>query len=1000
VNSLSSKHAGSGKTGRQESSSIQWSFLALVVILLIDLWYRGHTFGPTVASSAGIKLWPAAVGASEPLDCDEAAYAYIGHRLLRGDVMYRDLTENKPPLGYWLYALAVMIGGYNELSIRLLPIPAVLLSIALVWWIGWRLAGSLAACLAAGLFALLSTDPYLFGNGSNLEHFMNLFSVASLALLILAWSRNRRWPIVAAGVCLGAAALVKQVAILPALVYLAALALRRRGDSSDHERTAWRERVGDIIAMGLGLMLAIGLAAGILLAQGAGAAAYEDIMQYGRALATDTLPERGAPSGLIRWLTGNADPSGQLPWPFGSTTYLVWWGTGSWPLWLAAIPATVYLLFAPSSSASRRLVAAWTIAASLQVVLPGLFWQHYYLLPTPGIALVVATALADCLGALIGHSKRKSGASRRSARAVAVCLGAALILILAIGATLVIQVRSYLLVPPQELTVRYKGGGQWVVLRALGQELARRSSVWPDPHLYIWGWQSPLHFYGKLDGVTRHFFVDNLLRDQAEREHPLIKPRIAEIMSDLQERPPALIFVGYAPFPALRAFLRERYLPSGLVPAQDGLGLWVERGHFNAFERFHGAAPGSGSEPRRGLGRSTRLKVDGELVALPEFAHDGVPALAESVGAGRCGHRPEPGRLRDECKNGLGEPGRRLGGFHEQPRLAWLHGIADAPGTQSRHGHARRHRLQDHVAEGLGEAGECKEVAGRVMVGQVLAHAVARKSGNRADSPFQIAPRWPVAHEENAYVGPPGGHDRQRIGQVRNILLRGDPAHVADHQVIRPPAQRLAHLLASWPVGTEEGAVDTPRPEHQPLETKGLEALDRGQRRNVGLPCPVVKPAQIAPDRPVGPADPVVAAVLVKVGVKAGDRDHLAAEYMAQNGQPQGCLSGDMDEVGPEHVNRAAYRSERGQRQIQLFVKGDVDRTDQVNVGPIGRLAIIGMYQLDPVAALGEMADEFAQRPGNAIDLGKVRFGNQTHAHGSSQASQRASECFVYRGTG
>ena len=40
--------------------------------------------------------------------------------------MYRDLTENKPPLGYWLYALAVALGGYNELAIRLLPIPAVL----------------------------------------------------------------------------------------------------------------------------------------------------------------------------------------------------------------------------------------------------------------------------------------------------------------------------------------------------------------------------------------------------------------------------------------------------------------------------------------------------------------------------------------------------------------------------------------------------------------------------------------------------------------------------------------------------------------------------------------------------------------------------------------------------------------------------------------------------------------------------------------------------------
>ncbi len=144
--------------------------------------------------------------------------------------------------------------------------------------------------------------------------------------------------------------------------------------------------VGDLIALGLGLGLSVSLAAAILLAQGAGAAAYEDIMQYGRALATDTLPEPGAPSGLVRWLTGNADPSGQLPWPFGSTSYLVWWGTGSWPLWLAAVPATAYLLAAPSSSAGRRLVAGWTLAAALQVVLPGLYWQHYYLLPTPGIA--------------------------------------------------------------------------------------------------------------------------------------------------------------------------------------------------------------------------------------------------------------------------------------------------------------------------------------------------------------------------------------------------------------------------------------------------------------------------------------------------------------------------------------------------------------------------------------------------------------------------------------
>jgi 4-amino-4-deoxy-L-arabinose transferase-like glycosyltransferase len=599
------------------------------VILVVDLWYRAHTFGPTIAEATGFAPWPACSGASEPLDCDEAAYAYMGHRMVQGDVLYRDLTENKPPLGYWLYALGVAVGGYNELAIRLLPVPAILLSIVLIWWIAGRLAGPLAACLAAGLYVVLSTDPYLFGNGSNLEHFMNLFSVASLALFSVGWRSHggeawgpaprgddpacgvppdlwgralpqppseglvggcggakrhhrwgwrshRRWPLVAAGACLAASTLVKQVAVLPAFVYAAALLLRR-GESKAALRQDLGNRARDLAGIGLGFAVPIGAAALILLVQGAGAAAYEDIFQYGRALATDTLPEPSAPSGLVRWLTGNADPAGQLPWPFGSTDYLVWWGAGSWPLWLAAVPALLHLATGPGATACRRLVAAWTIITAFEVVLPGLYWQHYYLLPTPGIALAVAITLADCLRMVASNSTRSS--TRVPRLAVRVPAGiAAILLFAAIGATVSIQVKSYLLVAPEELTVRYKGGRQWVTLRALGKELALRTNGWKDPRLYIWGWQSPLHFYGKLDGASRLFFVDNLLRDQAERDHPLIQPRIAEITRVLKDHPPALIFVGYTPFPALRELLHERYLPSRLVPSRGDLGLWVESG--------------------------------------------------------------------------------------------------------------------------------------------------------------------------------------------------------------------------------------------------------------------------------------------------------------------------------------------------------------------------------------------------------------------------------------
>ena len=44
--------------------------------------------------------------------------------MLAGDVMYRDLTENKPPLGYWLYALAVAVVRLQRAGHPPVPDPA------------------------------------------------------------------------------------------------------------------------------------------------------------------------------------------------------------------------------------------------------------------------------------------------------------------------------------------------------------------------------------------------------------------------------------------------------------------------------------------------------------------------------------------------------------------------------------------------------------------------------------------------------------------------------------------------------------------------------------------------------------------------------------------------------------------------------------------------------------------------------------------------------------
>jgi 4-amino-4-deoxy-L-arabinose transferase-like glycosyltransferase len=234
----------------------------------------------------------------------------------------------------------------------------------------------------------------------------------------------------------------------------------------------------------------------------------------------------------------------------------------------------LWLAFGRGADGPRRLVAAWTLSAWVQVALPRLFWQHYYLLPLPGLAVAVAVFLVDML------SRARSRETRTAWN-----VGMALLVALALAWTARLQVVEYLDVSPEELTVRDKGGRQWVALRGLGRELARRSRVWSQPTLFVWGWQSPLFFYSGYDAVTPQLFADDLIKSFAGTDHPLIRPRVERTLRDLRANPPSLIFAGYPPFPALRAYLDEGYLPSRLVPATpDGRGLWVERSGYGAFE--------------------------------------------------------------------------------------------------------------------------------------------------------------------------------------------------------------------------------------------------------------------------------------------------------------------------------------------------------------------------------------------------------------------------------
>src|SRR4029079_3333512 len=96
---------------------------------------------------------------AQPMGPDQGLYAYVGDRILHGELAYRDAWDQKPPGIHYIYA------GLRALSHRDLVVPAADLVVAaliaaLLWRLGTVIAGPLAGGLSAVFFLLLS-DPSL-----------------------------------------------------------------------------------------------------------------------------------------------------------------------------------------------------------------------------------------------------------------------------------------------------------------------------------------------------------------------------------------------------------------------------------------------------------------------------------------------------------------------------------------------------------------------------------------------------------------------------------------------------------------------------------------------------------------------------------------------------------------------------------------------------------------------------------------------------------------------
>src|ERR1019366_4785251 len=102
------------------------------------------------------------VSIAEPLGIDQSLWASAVRGLSRGQLLYRDVWEQRPPGIYAAYFIACRFFGWTAASIAWLDILASAATTALLYGITRALSTRFTAAVAAALYAALTMPAWLY----------------------------------------------------------------------------------------------------------------------------------------------------------------------------------------------------------------------------------------------------------------------------------------------------------------------------------------------------------------------------------------------------------------------------------------------------------------------------------------------------------------------------------------------------------------------------------------------------------------------------------------------------------------------------------------------------------------------------------------------------------------------------------------------------------------------------------------------------------------------
>ena len=430
-----------------------------------------------------------------PLERDEGEYAYAGQLMLHGVPPYELVYNMKFPGTYAAYAAIEGIFGQTATAIRIGLLLVTTLTSILLYLLGKRMFGARAGAIAAGAYALLAIAPSSFGLYAHATHFVALFVVAAVSLLVTASeppsllaSEDRAGRpggsearmLFTAGALLALAVLMKQPAFVFVIFALIYVAVRSKS------------RVRD-----LAIVCAGGIAVAILTVIALAAAGVLPrflfwTIQYAREYATSVPFDKT----VFTRLATNLGPIIKFA-PL---------------LWLLAI---VGLWFVPRE---RRFFAIGFLVAGFLAAVPGFYFRgHYFIVMFPALALLA--------GAAVQESGRQANAR------LGVAIGAIVI-------TSMIGWPRLMNTTQEELTRDLYFSNPFIESIEIANYL--REHTQPNDRIAVLGSEPQIYFLSQRKSATGYIYAYPLMEEQ-----PFAARMQAEMVKQIESaKPKYLVYVG------------------------------------------------------------------------------------------------------------------------------------------------------------------------------------------------------------------------------------------------------------------------------------------------------------------------------------------------------------------------------------------------------------------------------------------------------------------------